>query len=217
MKYLYELKYSYPFLKNLPNEMLPFVTEITTNNIVEKNTYSFTTVRNISSIWNSIFQFNDKDIILTPAFPRGNAEADIMIVGQNPGGRGKEDSRYTVIWNDGPNSKFFLNCVEEAGIFQNVWFTNLFLFPTPDNRITKEQVDKTMHLFDLQVEKIKPKVFIGLGKTVCHYLKNNKFDIPVIEVPHPAYVRRFLSGDKKNRENYIDSLSSAKTYTNLLS
>lgn len=224
MRYLHELRYHYPLIRNVPEEVLPFVLfpVLEVDNQNEKFNLSRMRhhevqlgIEKVSEIWNSILQFKNKDFILTPALPRGNVAAEIMIVGQNPGGRGKEDSRYTVLWYDGPNSGFILKCVEEAGIFQDSWFTNLVLFPTPDNKITKDQVGKTSDLFNKQVEIIKPKVFIALGKVVAHYLKDNKFDIPVIEAAHPAYVRRFLSGDPINRENYINTLASAKIFVNI--
>lgn len=162
-------------------------------------------------IWDSILNSNCNNTINKPVFPRGNIEADIMIIGQNPGGRGKGD--YTTIWNGGPNSKFIIEATKEAGIYYNSWFTNLVPFPTIDNKITKVQIEESKHLLDLQIRIIKPKVFIGLGKGVNSFLKKYKLgQCPIIELQHPAYVRRFLSGDPKNRENYVQLLSSSKVF-----
>jgi uracil-DNA glycosylase len=134
-----------------------------------------------------------------------------MVVAQNPGGRGNGD--YSTIWANGPNSNFILSATKEADIFNNIWFTNLVPYPTEDNKITKEQIEATEHIIHAQVELLNPKVIIGLGGFACNYLKKNfSKNIQVIEQKHPAYVRRFLSGDKANREKYVQVFAETKKY-----
>lgn len=194
------------------NQALPFIEIDTTNSNTEDDVERIINAHNKTKfIWDLVKNGSAPNTTAKAIQPRGNIEAEVMVIAQNPGGRGNRD--YSTIWADGPNSSFILDVTKQAGIFRNTWFTNVVPYPTDDNKITKEQIDATEHILYAQVELIKPKVLVGLGNIVCENL-NRIFgkDLPIIEVPHPAYVRRFKSGDPKNKEQYIEDIAKAKQY-----
>lgn len=204
--HLTELNKKYNF--NLENEKLPFVfTNLDDDKGLDRIISAYSKVE---SIWNSLKDSEcPEDAINKFAFPRGNINGRIMVVSQNPGGHGERD--YFTIWADGPNSKYLMSVAKEAGVFDNIWFTNLFPYATSDNKVTEKQVYSTESLLTQQFNYIQPHVIIGLGglanKHVRRLFGN---EVPIIGLSHPAYVRRFLSGDPKNRENYVESFRSAK-------
>lgn len=199
------------FEEYLKDQALPFiVVDTTSSNTNEDVERIINAMDKVTTIWNCVREGDCPDAILKNVQPRGNVESEIMIVAQNPGGRG--DAEYSTVWADGPNSGFILSATQEADIFNNSWFTNLVPYPTKDNKITKEQIEETEHILYAQIELLKPKVLIGLGKQASEHLKKNFGDeIQVIEQQHPAYVKRFLSGDKSNKEKYVHKFYEAKT------
>lgn len=203
--YFTQLNEKYGF--NLQNEFLPFM--FTNLN----NTSEIKSAQNkVENIWN-VFKSIKCPVGAIPkfAFPRGNINSRIMIVAQNPGGKGAGD--YTTIWNDGPNSKYFLNVVSKSGIFNDVWFTNLVPHATIDNKINKTQINSVVSLFELQLEIIKPSVVVGLGSIVNSSLRDILgLSIPLVELKHPAYVRRFLSGNEINKLQYVEDFRCVGEY-----
>lgn len=200
------------FEKYLKEQSLPYIVIDTTNSNTEDDVNRIIEAMNkVNTIWNSVRDGECNNAVLENVFPRGNVEADVMIVSQNPGGKGK--GNYSTIWNGGTNSNFVMSTVQNADIFENSWFTNLVPYPTKDNKITKSQIEDTEHIIYAQVELIKPKVLIGLGSIANKYLeKNFGKDIKIIKQQHPAYVKRFLSGDKSNFENYVNGFADSKKY-----
>lgn len=200
------------FEEFLENQAMPYIQIDTTNSKVEDNVKRvIEAFEKANIIWDSVKNNFAPGTIHKPVQPRGNIEADIMIVAQNPGGRGVGE--YSTVWSDGPSTKFVLDSVKEAGIYKNSWFTNLVPYPTTDNKVTKDQIEATEHILYAQVDLIKPKVLIGLGGVVNESLKETYGgDIHIIEMQHPSYVKRFLSGNTKNKENYIQKFAEAKKY-----
>lgn len=206
--HLVELNKKYGF--DLENEKLPFVfADLDSDKGVDKVINAYTKVE---LIWNSLKNHTCPESAIDKfAFPRGNIDGRIMVVSQNPGGHGERD--YFTIWADGPNSKYLMSVVKEAKVFDKVWFTNLFPYATENNRVTEEQVYLTESLLTQQFDIIQPHVVIGLGGLANKHVRRLfGDDVPIIGLNHPAYVRRFLSGDPKNRENYVESFRCAKDY-----
>ncbi|MNJ90388.1 thymidylate kinase [compost metagenome] len=199
------------FEEYLNEQALPFIVIDTTNSNTDEDVERIINAMNkVDKIWNCVREGDCPDAILKNVQPRGNVESEIMIVAQNPGGRG--NGEYSTIWADGPNSDFVLSAIQEAGIFNNSWFTNLVPYPTEDNKITKEQIEATEHILYAQIELLRPKILIGLGSFSSDYLnKNFGKVIKVIKQQHPAYVKRFLSGNKNNHKKYVEIFSEAKT------
>lgn len=137
MNYLTELKEKYKL--NIDDENLPF-----------SFSNKHEAIKKVEKIWDSILNGKCDDAILTPALPRGNTEANIMIIGQNPAGRGKH--HYTTIWTGKSNPAFLIKVTQQADIYKDSWFTNLVPYPTSDNKITNKQINQTLDLLKLQLD-----------------------------------------------------------------
>ncbi|MNM94375.1 SPBc2 prophage-derived uncharacterized protein YorR [compost metagenome] len=195
------------FDEYMNKQALPYIEIDTTHGKGKENTKRIVKASNsLNNIWNAIRECECPDAILTPAFPRGNLEADIMIIGQNPGGKGKANVEYSTTWCDVGLSTFMMNVTKEAGIHRNSWYTNLVPYPTVDNKITKEQIQATEHIIDLEIKSINPKVIIALGNIAYQVIKEKYGqEYEVIKRPHPAYVKRFFAGKDGEYEKYIES------------
>lgn len=193
-------------------QAMPFIEIDTTNSETENDVKRVIEAFNkVNTIWNLTKNDIPSNVISKPVQPRGNIEAEIMVVGQNPGGKGKGE--YSTTWSHGPNSKLVTEATKAAGIFKNCWFTNLVPYPTEDNKITKQNIDDTQHILYAQYELIKPKVIVALGDIVFDNL-NTIFgdEVPIISMKHPSYVTRFLSGDKDYISKYALGFEEAKQY-----
>lgn len=146
-----------------------------------------------------------------PTLPWGNyTERKIMVVGQNPGGKGRK--HYPIIWKGSANAEFFMDCVEKAGIKLDCWYTNLCPYPTKDNLLSVDQFNETKHIIQMELDLLRPNVVITLGRTVDEYFHYLKYEGQVINVYHPSYMNRF---HKKNNEilaDYIDRLRQARQF-----
>ncbi|AEO93574.1 thymidylate kinase [Bacillus phage G] len=200
------------FEEFMDNQAMPFIEIDTTNSKTENDVKRIIEAfEKAKIIWDLVKNGSCSNTVLKPVQPRGNIEGKVMVVAQNPGGRG--EGEYSTVWADGNNSKFLLDATKKAGIFRDTWFTNLVPYPTQDNQITKAQIEEVEHIIYAQVELIKPKVIIGLGNIVNEHL-NKLFggNVPIIELKHPAYVKRFLSGDKDYKTKYSLDFAEAKKY-----
>jgi uracil-DNA glycosylase family 4 len=140
---------------------------------------------------------------LPMALPRGNIRAKYMVVGQNPGGRGKKKEYFVPMWSGkGATCDFFINALKEAGIYLDCWFTNAVLCSTTDNKITDEQFKQCDEHLKYQINTIKPEKIFTLGKVATKYTKEVAGDIEVIEVPHPTFIKRFYSGNPEKIQEY---------------
>lgn len=191
-------------------QALPFIEIDTTNSKTSNDVKRVISAFNkVNIIWDSIRNGYCSDVIMTPALPRGNVEADVMIIAQNPGGKGKPGIHYSTTWCDvGSLSKFVLDITKETGIHRKTWYTNLVPYPTFDNKVTKEQINDTSHIIDNEINLIQPKKIITLGDISSKVIsKKYGKNIEVIELPHPAYVKRFFSGNKEKIEKYKNSFN----------
>lgn len=193
-------------------QALPYIEVDTTNsetsNDLKKILEAYSKV---DKIWTAIREGNAPGAIITPAFPRGNVEADIMVIGQNPGGRGKPNVKYSTTWCDINLSEFMMNITKEADIHRNSWYTNLVPYPTSDNKVTNEQVESTLDILKLQVELIQPKKIATLGN-ISKDVVTREFgkDFEIVPFQHPAYVKRFMSGKPDKLKEYINKFSNLK-------
>lgn len=166
----------------------------------------------VDRIWTAIRNGYCPDVIQNFVGPRGNVFGEIMVVAQNPARRGRD--RNSTVWSSGALSEFVIDVTKRAGIHNDCWYTNLVPYPTTDNKVTKRQIEATREILELQIELLKPKVIVGMGNVVNESLRRIVRDIPIVELKHPAYVRRFLSGDPSNKEGYVAALAAAKDLLN---
>jgi len=169
-------------------------------------------MKKVNNIWGSIKQCIDNkcDGVIAPTpLPRGNVEAKYMIVGQNPGGRGK-GSQYQTAWSEGQTPEFLNNVLKQAGIYLDCWFTNLVLCSTENNSITTKQANTCIANLEYQIQLINPDIIFALGevaaKTITKKFPNKK----VIEVAHPTYIKRFYSNKPDKIQEYIDLFKVGK-------
>lgn len=189
-------------------QSLPFIEIDTTNSETENDLKRILLAyEKINTIWNLIRNGQATGAIMTPALPRGNIEADVMLIGQNPGGKGKPGIHYSTTWCDvGALSDFVLNITKEAGIHRKTWYTNLVPYPTADNKVTNQQIEDTIHIIGKEIELIQPKKIITLGNIASTEIsKRFGKDFEVIELLHPAYVKRFFSGHPDKMKNYKEA------------
>jgi hypothetical protein len=205
-----------PIIGNFENYMdemaLPYIEIDTTNSDpIDDVNRVLIAQENSSKIWNSIKKSKINGALDFLVQPRGNIDADIMIIAQNPGGKGK--TKYSTTWSDGNTSEFVIDASKKSNIYRQSWFTNLVPHPTIDNKISSNQISQCERLLIEQIDLIKPKVLIGFGNVVCDYLKSTyKSEFPIIEMQHPSYVKRFLKGKDNCINDWVDCMSQAKKY-----
>lgn len=187
----------------LMNQNMPFTIIDTTSSSTECNVKkAYDDIERLNTIWDKVRNTKIKGTLTPTSLPRGNINGGYMIVGQNPGGRGKLSDEFLPIWCKGTTSGFFTNILKEKGIYLDCWFTNLVLSSTIDNKITKKQVEESIDTLQLQLDVIKPKVIIALGKEVSKYMNIYFPKLDIIEIPHPSYIKRFFAGKQNKIEKY---------------
>jgi len=183
---------------------LPFVHVDTTNIPLQDNLkIILESYEKLNQIWDNVKSCNKcSDITVPLALPRGNIQAKYFVVGQNPGGKGKLDGKYTPIFSQRSTSQFLINTLINARIYKDCWLTNLVLCGTSDNKINNNLVDCCIDKLKLQYDLIKPEKIFVLGNEVFKYLKNNFQDCEIIAVEHPTYIKRFFSKKEDKIKEY---------------
>jgi DNA polymerase len=134
-------------------------------------------------------------------FGEGNSEAKLMFVGEGPGREEDLQARPFV----GDAGKLLTRLIEKMGLKrEEVYIANIVKCRPPSNREPEEDEIATCSPFlERQIEIIKPKVIIALGKISAQHLTESKIPIsklrgnfytykgiPVMPTFHPAYLLR---------------------------
>ncbi len=141
-----------------------------------------------------------------PVFSRGNPGADMVICGMCPGPE-ENAVGYPFVGTAGKILDEILHTIS----FDNVYITNLVkCFVPPGTKLTTEWMNTCLPYFLVQLNLIKPKVIIALGKDVGNFLLNNDLNIGVMRGKeyrymsstlicsyHPSYLAR--GGGSKHR------------------
>lgn len=119
----------------------------------------------------------------------------IMFVGTNPSTK----SGLISVWED-PFGKYFSNFLASSGInYKEIYFTNLFKTPTPDNRpLNQEEIQQGWKELQLEITYVDPTIIIPMGKQ-CRELfsikeyEKKKWNLlyDTYGLPHPSFVTRF--------------------------
>ena len=140
---------------------------------------------------------NRKNIV----FGEGLPEAELMFIGEGPGRDEDIQSRPFV----GSAGKLLTSMIEKMGMTrEGVYIANIVKCRPPNNRDPEEDEIATCRPFvEKQIEIIRPKVIITLGRVSTQALLNTKVpisrlrgqfsehsDIPVMPTFHPAYLLR---------------------------
>ena len=152
----------------------------------------------------------------------GPIDADIFIVGEAPG---KDESLVEEPFM-GLCGKFLTKCLNEVGIDRKkCYITNVVKCrPTEDNKKNrpphKSEINACYPWLHQELDIVKPKVILGLGKTALQFLFNTKTGIKgnvgeihrldgskVICTYHPSYILQY---GKKKQDEFILHLKKVK-------
>jgi DNA polymerase len=134
-------------------------------------------------------------------FGEGSPDAEIMFIGEGPGREEDIQARPFV----GDAGKVLTSLIRKMGLKrEEVYIANIVKCRPPNNRDPEEDEKATCSPFlEKQIEIIKPRIIIALGRIAAHTLTGStipitklrgKFftykDIPVMPTFHPAYLMR---------------------------
>jgi DNA polymerase len=138
-------------------------------------------------------------------FGEGNARAEILFIGEGPGGEEDETGRPFV----GPAGQLLTQIIERGmGISRpSVYICNIVKCRPPGNRTPlDEEAEGCLPFLVKQIEVVRPKVIVSLGHSATsrllrvrgpmHQLRGKWHDyrgIPVMPTFHPSYVLRYYT------------------------
>ena len=142
-------------------------------------------------------------------FGEGNAQADIMFIGEGPGASEDSSGKPFV----GRSGELLTKMIENVlHISRNdVYITNILKCRPPNNATpTPVQAHTCQPYLMKQIELIKPKIIVALGSTAYHYITGDETEISkvrgtshtqngytVIPTYHPSYLLRNPSAKKE--------------------
>jgi len=155
-------------------------------------------------------------------FGEGNADAELMIIGEAPG---KDEDEQGVPFV-GRSGRFLTKILTELGINRNnIFITNSVKCRPPNNRKPTPLESKTCKdiLLINQIKIIQPKIICTLGSAATESLlgspvKMSKIHgtilsfngIPLLATYHPAYIMR----NPKKRDEFIQDLQKTLSFYN---
>ena len=140
-------------------------------------------------------------------FGAGNADADLMFVGEAPGMHEDQQGLPFV----GRAGQLLNTLLEEIGLSrEDVFIANVLKCRPPQNRNPEpDEILSCQPFLDAQIHAIKPRILVGLGKFGAQYLLKTAEPItrlrgrmgeyqgiPVMPTYHPAYLLRNAGGKK---------------------
>ena len=143
-------------------------------------------------------------------FGEGDPDSNIMIIGEAPG-REEDEAGRPFIGRAGKLLNEFLKSIDLNR--DSVFIVNTIKCRPPENRDPEAaEINACSNYLDQQINIIKPKVLVLLGKIAANRLLGedmpmselrlkkffiDKYDIPIIVFYHPAYILRSPSQKKK--------------------
>ena len=143
-------------------------------------------------------------------FGEGDPDSNIMIIGEAPG-REEDEAGRPFIGRAGKLLNEFLKSIDLNR--DSVFIVNTIKCRPPENRDPEaSEINACSDYLDQQINIIKPKVLVLLGKIAANRLLGedmpmselrlkkffiDKYDIPIIVFYHPAYILRSPSQKKK--------------------
>ena len=160
---------------------------------------------------------------IKPVFAKGNEEADIIICGMCPG----PDENKIGIPFVGPAGKILDEIMFRAFTLKNkVYITNLIkCYVRPGIILQPEWMNICLPYFIVQLNIIKPKIIIALGKDISNFLLNksdsmgsmrgNVYDymgIKLLSTYHPSYLTRGGGIQHKHFDTVVKDFNKAVKY-----
>jgi uracil-DNA glycosylase len=126
----------------------------------------------------------------------GPSNAQIMLVGQNPGSEEDNSGRPFI----GRSGKYLTKTLAEYGINRDQLFvTNIVKHVSPKNRKpTAEETKACLPYLVNQIKIIRPKIVVLVGASAREAPREE--DIEYIEIIHPSAAMRFTKMRNKFRE-----------------
>jgi DNA polymerase len=120
-------------------------------------------------------------------YAEGPADAEVMLVGQNPGKEEIRQNRPFV----GRAGKYLDRVMADKGIDRKkLYLTSVVKAPTPKNRKpTADEIHDWMPVLLREIEMIKPAIVVLMGRVAWQVPRIN--EIEYIETYHPAAAMRF--------------------------
>ena len=161
-------------------------------------------------------------------FGDGNSEADLVVVGEAPGGEEDRLGRPFV----GPSGQLLDRVLAKGGLpREQVYICNVIKRRPPGNRDpSPEEVRVSLPWLHAQILLIQPKVLLAVGKFAANALastedqplgalrerKNLVYEhpklhrsIPVVATYHPAYILRSLEYGSRELEKFARDIKKA--------
>ena len=128
----------------------------------------------------------------------GPANAELMLVGQNPGAEEDKTGRPFI----GRAGKFLNKILEENGIRrEKVFTTNIVKHLSPENRKPlPDEIAACVPYLEEQIKMVKPKIVVLMGK-VAWYAPRVK-GVTYVETYHPSAAMRFTKMRKRFEEDF---------------
>ena len=124
----------------------------------------------------------------------GNPNADIMFVGINPG-KNEDVKREPFVGSSGKWLDRIINAIGYDR--EEVYISNIVKCLTPDNRIPmKTEYDFCKHWLDKEIDFVKPKLIIPLGKFATKHILGISYEE---EVRMSSYRGQYVKIPKNNR------------------
>jgi DNA polymerase len=146
----------------------------------------------------------------------GGSTADFMFVGMNPSHNRFPGLQYAFGGKgyDQGTGVEFVKLLEDVGVLERSYVTNLVKCSTESNQISKDQIIACEENLRDEIELVKPKVLIAMGRLVSQFIKRNvqfyEFliynSIELKEIWHPNFV---YSYGRHRIEEYRRSISEA--------
>ncbi len=126
-------------------------------------------------------------------FGEGPEDAEVMLVGQNPGKEEVKQGRPFV----GRSGQYLNEVLREYGIDRSkLYLTGVVKEPTPGNRKpTADEIRRWMPSLVSEIKRIKPEIIVLMGRVAW---RTPRFEgIEYIETYHPAAAMRFPKARKR--------------------
>jgi uracil-DNA glycosylase len=128
-----------------------------------------------------------------PRFAEGPSDADIMLVGQNPGQEEVKQGRPFV----GRSGQYLNRVLQRNGLDRNtLYITAVVKEPTPGNRKPRaDEINCWMPVLLDEIKRIKPQIIVLMGRVAW---QTPRFaGIEYMETYHPAAAMRFPKARKR--------------------
>jgi len=132
----------------------------------------------------------DEEFMNSRCYPTGLFNiGNVMIVGMNPGRKGRSVEGYPLkpsFVYQSPSFNLRKACEYTFGN-DIPYVTNLCKYATVDNKVSEKQYEEYEFIFHMEINYMKPRLIIALGNDVYNYIdKYILTEIPVIKIMHPA-------------------------------